>query len=209
MRWADIDGSWWTIPKAKNGRSHRVFLSRQAMRILEGLDPETDYVFPARRGNARHLETPYKARDRIAAAAGVEHWTIHDLRRTAATMMASIGVSPFVIEKILGHADRRGITAIYDRSSYDAEKRDAMIRWGRRVQPLRVCRAPLGWLSPPSRPCRCSFAGRALWRRRVSNPSKPKVTVGATADFFGAGSAGDPLRTLQAQRRSPVPSTAP
>jgi len=59
--------------------------------------------------------------------------SIHDLRRTAASMMGSAGVDPFVISKILGHADPRGVTAIYDRSSWDADKRRAMLRWERHL----------------------------------------------------------------------------
>ena len=134
MRWADIANSWWTIPTTKSGRSHRVFLSPLAHRLLATLDPETEYVFPGGRGKP-HLTSPYKAMQRIAAAAAIPHWTIHDLRRTAATMMGSMKVSPFIVERVLGHTDNR-ITAIYDRSSYDDDKREALERWGARLEEL-------------------------------------------------------------------------
>jgi integrase len=136
MRWADIADSWWTIPqhKSKGGHSHRVFLSPLAHELLSTLDPETEYVFPGARGRT-HLTYPYKTFKLISAVAGIPHWTIHDLRRTAATMMTSMKISPFVVERILGHTDNR-ITAVYDRSSYDDEKREAMVLWGERVREL-------------------------------------------------------------------------
>jgi integrase len=55
-------------------------------------------------------------------------WTIHDLRRTAATEMALLGVSRFIISKVLNHSDR-SVTGIYDRHAYLAEKRDALQTW--------------------------------------------------------------------------------
>ncbi|MFQ5528676.1 MAG: tyrosine-type recombinase/integrase, partial [Thermoanaerobaculia bacterium] len=57
----------------------------------------------------------------------------HDLRRTAATHMARMGVQRIVLAKILNHADN-GVTAIYDRSTYDREKREALTMWGDRVE---------------------------------------------------------------------------
>jgi integrase len=55
----------------------------------------------------------------------------HDLRRTAASFMASGGVPRFVISRILNHSEEKDITSVYDRYSYDAEKRRAMEFWDR------------------------------------------------------------------------------
>jgi len=52
----------------------------------------------------------------------------HDLRRTAASCMTSDGVSRLVVAKVLNHAER-GVTAVYDRHSYDPEKRVALDTW--------------------------------------------------------------------------------
>ena len=60
-------------------------------------------------------------------------FTPHDLRRTAASNMAAAGVSRLVISKILNHVET-GITAVYDRHSYDKEKRLAMIAWEERLR---------------------------------------------------------------------------
>jgi integrase len=53
----------------------------------------------------------------------------HDLRRTAASLMTSGGVPRFVVSRILNHSEEKDITSVYDRYSYDAEKRAAMARW--------------------------------------------------------------------------------
>jgi integrase len=55
----------------------------------------------------------------------------HDLRRTAASFMASGGVPRLVISRILNHSEEKDITSVYDRYSYDAEKRRAMEFWDR------------------------------------------------------------------------------
>ena len=57
----------------------------------------------------------------------------HDLRRTAASLMASGGVPRFVISRILNHSEEKDITSVYDRYSYDAEKRAAMEFWNRQL----------------------------------------------------------------------------
>ena len=54
----------------------------------------------------------------------------HDLRRTAASHMASAGVERFVIGRLLNHVEP-GVTKVYDRHSYDAEKRKALDKWNR------------------------------------------------------------------------------
>jgi integrase len=58
----------------------------------------------------------------------VEHFTPHDLRRTAATHIAKLGYGP-IVGKILNHTDQ-SVTAIYDRYSYDQEKQAALTAWG-------------------------------------------------------------------------------
>jgi integrase len=57
----------------------------------------------------------------------------HDLRRTAASLMASGGVPRFVISRVLNHSAEKDITSVYDRYSYDAEKRAAMEFWNRQL----------------------------------------------------------------------------
>jgi integrase len=61
----------------------------------------------------------------------VVDWNIHDLRRSAATHMAELGVAPHIVEAILNHQSghKRGVAGIYNRASYAAEVRSALARW--------------------------------------------------------------------------------
>ena len=134
MRWAEIDleAGWWTIPadRSKNKLPHRVPLSRPAAEILKALFRTTGrWVFPSPTAKDQPIQFTAKAMARIRQQSGVE-FVGHDLRRTAASMMASAGVNRIVIGKILNHAEP-GVTAVYDRHSYDAEKRQALETWAR------------------------------------------------------------------------------
>jgi integrase len=134
MRWADIDDDWWTVPSedAKNELSHRVPISPQAVQVLRGVPRRGEYVFCSPRAPERPLRGYRKAFKRACTIAGVENARPHDLRRTAASMMTSMGVSRIVVGHILNHAER-GVTAVYDRYSYDAEKRAALNVWSERL----------------------------------------------------------------------------
>lgn len=72
---------------------------------------------------------------RTRAALGISDATPQDLRRTAASHMTSIGISRLVVSKILNHAEP-GVTAVYDRHSYDHEKRAALDLWGARLEEI-------------------------------------------------------------------------
>jgi len=140
--WSEIDlvGRWWTIPpeRSKNGLAHRVPLSPQAVRILKGLkaDAKKDatWVFPSTRKTGPHINHAQKAIERIVERSGVE-FRGHDLRRTAASLMVGAGVPRLVVSKILNHVES-GVTAVYDRHGYDAEKRAALDFWGRHVDAI-------------------------------------------------------------------------
>ena len=76
---------------------------------------------------------------RLDTLSGVEDWRLHDLRRSGATHMRSLGVDRLTVSKILNHAEA-GVTQIYDRYSEDKEKRAALNRWGAHV--LRLAAGP-------------------------------------------------------------------
>ena len=137
MRWDEIDlaSGWWTIPseRAKNGLAHRVWLNASAQRLLKELRLRSAgslFVFPSPRGD-QPIATAQKPLVRIREAAGVD-FGIHDLRRTSASHMTGMGISRLTVSKILNHAEK-GVTAVYDRHSYDAEKREALDAWGKRL----------------------------------------------------------------------------
>ena len=64
------------------------------------------------------------------------HWRTHDLRRTARTGLAEIGVPQIVAEKVLNHAERNMLVKTYDRHEYAPEKRDALERWALRLREI-------------------------------------------------------------------------
>ena len=76
-----------------------------------------------------------RAKERLDQAITIPPWTIHDLRRTYATGAAEIGVQPHIIEAILNHVSghKSGISGIYNRAIYEAEKTTALSRWAEHV----------------------------------------------------------------------------
>lgn len=63
---------------------------------------------------------------------------MHDLRRTAATGMARLGVSPHVIERVLNHTTGvlGGVAGVYNRFAYEPEMRAALTLWAEHVNSL-------------------------------------------------------------------------
>jgi integrase len=140
MEWTDLDleNAMWTIPaeKSKNGLRHRVPLSAIALRVISEMKSITAnrpsrYVFPSPKGNGP-IANVQKALQRINRATEID-FCGHDLRRTAASQMTSFGIPRLTVGKILNHVEP-GVTKVYDRHSYDKEKREALEAWGRRLQ---------------------------------------------------------------------------
>jgi integrase len=143
MEWDELDTEtgWWTIPgnKTKNGLSHRVPLTEPALAILREMksvaeeDDYSQFVFPSPKGDT-HIRNPQKAIERIQKATKID-FVGHDFRRTAASMMTGMGIPRLTVKKILNHVERE-ITAVYDRHSYDAEKREALEAWAKRLMKI-------------------------------------------------------------------------
>ena len=70
--------------------------------------------------------------------AKIEHWTHHDLRRTMATRMAESGTAPHIIEAVLNHISghKAGVAGIYNRASYEPQKRIALEKWAEHLAAL-------------------------------------------------------------------------
>lgn len=137
----DLVSGWWTIPaeKAKNGLPHRVPLSPLALWLLKEnykYTGDSDYLFPSSQGSKPIRDDAIsKAVRRNESALNIPHFTPHDLRRTVASQMASAGTTRLVISKILNHVDS-GVTAVYDRHSYDTDKRKALNSWARQLEAI-------------------------------------------------------------------------
>jgi len=135
-KWANIDleQGWWTIPSdtTKNRLPHRVPLSALACNLLNQekvIAAVSVFVFPSPTREAHiNPDAINRAINRNRQELEIEHFTPHDLRRTAASQMTSAGISRLTVSKVLNHAER-GITAVYDRHSYDQEKKYALDSW--------------------------------------------------------------------------------
>ena len=149
----EISGDWWTIPavRSKNGDEHTVPLSEAAQAALADvrrIKGKAGYVFTTTGDNPVSGFT--RASDRLRAkmveiasadaggAVEVAPFTLHDLRRTAATGMAGLGFPPHIVEAVLNHRSgtRRGVAGVYNRFDYADEKRAALDAWGRHVRAL-------------------------------------------------------------------------
>jgi integrase len=139
----DLTNGWWTIPseKAKNKLSHRVPMSSLALQLLgqiKKLSDDSRWLFPSTKGNKPVLDTSIDhALHKNEAKFGIPPFTPHDLRRTAASHMTGLGVPRLTVSKILNHVES-GITAVYDRHSYDQEKRKALYLWGDKLSKMVV-----------------------------------------------------------------------
>jgi integrase len=150
MSWpnVDLEKKIWTVPGeiAKNGVPNEVPLSMFAIGILETANfrrGKDELVFPARNGSGNSASGFSKAKRTLDGALASEGhklapWRLHDLRRTAASGMAMLGVQPHVIERVLNHisGSQAGVAGVYNRFGYLPEKRQALDVWADHVAAL-------------------------------------------------------------------------
>jgi len=121
-----------TLPASltKNGRIHTIPLGIQARKILGHAREAHACYFPA-----RGKETPFngfsKSKPKLDKRCGVPDWTLHDLRRTFASGLASQGIGLPVIERLLNHVSGTfgGIVGVYQRYDFMPEMREAIAAW--------------------------------------------------------------------------------
>lgn len=153
MSRGELNGAIWTLPagRSKNGLEHTIPLSKEVREILDGLPriESSSYLFTTTGKTPVSGFTRAKERlDRSMtqkndASCEVDQqpvslspFTIHDLRRTAASGMASLRFPPHVVEAVLNHKSgtRRGVAGVYNRFDYAEEKRAALDAWARYVK---------------------------------------------------------------------------
>lgn len=155
MTWREVDleAAEWRIAGArtKNGKAHVVPLAPQAIDLLKGLPniggefvfttngttPVSGFAKAKRKIDAAMLEAAQADTD-DPASAQIPAWRFHDLRRTAASGMASLRIAPHVVEAVLNHRSGivSGVAAVYNRFDYLDEKTAALAAWGARVDQL-------------------------------------------------------------------------
>jgi integrase len=127
MRWAELDGAEWLLPSARNKTKLDLLrpLSRMALAVIGVQRDGAEFVF-----STNHGSTPLAGFSELKiafnrAAGPMERWTLHDLRRTARSLMSRAGVQTDHAERVLGHVIG-GVRGIYDRHEYAEEKREAL-----------------------------------------------------------------------------------
>ena len=142
-------GYWWTIPKHKTKNARHANATDQRVPLVgRGLDVVlarkerygNGYLFPQTRNPAKPIEQKYVQEyvyccmlyskikpDEFKVRCPVSHWSPHDLRRTARTVLAKLGCPDAVGEALLGHM-MPGVLGTYNRHQYDEEKRVWVVR---------------------------------------------------------------------------------
>ena len=149
LRWSEVDFERGLIvlppARTKNRRLHEIPFSPLAQAILKRQPRRRYFIFGIGKGGfsgwsdckARLDQRVLAARQETnAKAKPLADWRLHDLRRTAATQMAELGVLPHIIEAVLNHVSghRAGVAGIYNRARYEGEMRRALGRWEHHVE---------------------------------------------------------------------------
>jgi integrase len=131
MKWADIDGDVWTIASDAREKNNAVSLAlpAQAVAIIQtqARIGDNPFVF-AGRGNSPFSRFTHSVSAFNATLPDIPHWTLHDLRRTSRSLLSRCGVRHEIAERILGHVVGTAIAQIYDRHTYDDEKKLALAK---------------------------------------------------------------------------------
>ena len=137
----DVDAATWTIPasRMKGRRAHIVYLSRQAIdivKVLKGIAGRSPYLLQARGDPSKPIgaatlngviNAVIKVTQKVSDVK-LESFALHDMRRTASTLLHDAGYSSDVIEKALAH-QQRGIRAVYNRAEYAEQRREMLQKW--------------------------------------------------------------------------------
>jgi integrase len=125
MRWDDLNGNVWAIrtEAREKGNAGELILPDLAMAVVSARQRGDGLVFPSRGGNQLGGLAKYKRK--LDRDSGVSGWVLHDLRRSARSLMSRAGVRPDIAERVMGHSIR-GVEGVYDRHPYAAEKAEAL-----------------------------------------------------------------------------------
>jgi integrase len=132
LQWCEVDLGRKMIvlapDRTKNGRTFELPLSSQALAVVERQPRRnsSDFIFAERGFNDWD-----RCKARVDLRIGIAPWRLHDLRRSAATYMAEIGVLPHIVEAVLNHQSghKASVAGIYNRAKYEPEMSSALQRW--------------------------------------------------------------------------------
>jgi integrase len=144
----DLKAGLWKLPgsRTKNSHAHTVPLSDLALSIIREAAKaagDAPALFPSGKGSLAPaavagaiLRGNRTTKGRTLGRFGIAPWAAHDLRRTAISRMAQLGVAPIVLGHIANHltTTKAGVTLrVYNTYSYDTEKRAALDLWADRL----------------------------------------------------------------------------
>lgn len=138
------DGVWWEIPakrmKGKNAKAHDVPINQMALDVVEQAkfySGRSKYIFRSsfKKKSSITVSAISRAVVRHLPDMKINKFTPHDLRRTCRTGLADLKISDIVAEKILSHK-LQGVLGVYNRSSYEPERRAALELWENHIQAL-------------------------------------------------------------------------
>lgn len=139
MQWNEIDEGCFMLnaDRTKNHRSHKLPLPPTALEIIQTRPSMGPYVF-AGKDPTKPFNGFRRTKEALDQAVAVEHFTLHDLRRTLSSNMARLGIPIHVTEKILNHQSGSfgGIAGIYNRHNYHAEMKDALNQYDEYLENL-------------------------------------------------------------------------
>jgi integrase len=138
IAWSEVDlkARLWTLPRerVKTNQAHEVPLSDATVAVLRAVPriAESNFVFTTDGTTVFSGYSKSKRRLDALLPKDMPPWRLHDIRRSAASGMARLGVNLPVIEKILNHSSGSfaGIVGVYQRHGFAEEKRAALERWG-------------------------------------------------------------------------------
>ncbi len=137
----DFENSVWTIPKErmKRDRTHNVYLSRQSLDILIALKTcsgNSRYLLPSRydadapMSRATFNRVTYSVVEQAEKQGSpLEHFTVHDLRRTGSTLLNELGFNRDWIERCLAHEDGHSSRGVYNKAEYEVQRRHMLQEW--------------------------------------------------------------------------------
>ena len=158
-RWEHID--WqariWEVPpeNAKTEEGHLVYLSDRALALFRSLVPldcevpgnpqahsgtrklrPEEFIFPSQHSATQPMSTPALNRAMMRIKWGIPHFTPHDLRRTASTILNEQGYNRDWIEVALSHAPS-GIRGVYNRAKYAEDRKRMLQEWADWLEGLK------------------------------------------------------------------------
>lgn len=141
-KWVDInlEKAEWRLPTSKNSEPHLIPLATQTIELfkeLRKLAGDSEWVLAGRSGNKPISEHTLNVMWIRNKAFGLDNFVIHDMRRTASTLLHEMGYVPDVIEKALNHTIG-GIRGVYNVAKYANQRREMLQHWANYIDRLKT-----------------------------------------------------------------------